>query len=200
MMIKGVAASLPERRVTNEDVIELIGERSTEFEGDLDKTLNTLLKLLKRTGLEERRWCDRHELPIDHVAMATREVLEHCYLQKNHIELLIYVGVGRGFLEPGNSHVIANTLGFERAQCFDVVDACMSWIRALHLVDNLFKSGCYRNALVINAEFNMHENGPLYPNNFALRSNEQLPYTFPSFYHRRGGYRNAFDAKRAGEF
>jgi 3-oxoacyl-[acyl-carrier-protein] synthase III len=113
--------------------------------------------------------------------MATRRALDSTYLRKPHIELLVYVGVGRGFLEPGNSHMMANALGFNNAQCFDVVDACMSWIRALSLVDSLFKTGAYKNALIINAEFNMFENGPLYPANYALTSEEQLPYTFPSF-------------------
>ncbi|MDH5180192.1 MAG: 3-oxoacyl-ACP synthase [Gammaproteobacteria bacterium] len=182
MIIKSIAASLPERRVSNEEIIEIIRQHSTgHYDGDLDRRLKMVLNLLKRTGLKERRWCDRHESPIDHVAKAVRKVLEDSYLRRNHIELLIYVGIGRGFIEPGNSHVIANTLGFENAQCFDVVDACMSWVRALQLVDSLFKSGSYKNALVINAEFNMHENGPLYPDNFVLRNAEQLAYTFPTF-------------------
>jgi len=102
-------------------------------------------------------------------------------LRKNHIELLIFVGVGRGFLEPGNSHMIANALGFDKAQCFDIVDACMSWVRAMHLVNSLLKSGCYRNALIINAEFNTHSGGPLYPHNLNIRHREQLQHTFPSF-------------------
>jgi 3-oxoacyl-[acyl-carrier-protein] synthase III len=107
--------------------------------------------------------------------------LADSYLQKNHIELLIYVGIGRGFLEPGNSHMIANALGFDKAQCFDIVDACMSWVRAMQLVDNLFKSGGYRNALIINAEFNTHQGGPLYPHNLNLRRRSQIEHTFPSF-------------------
>lgn len=182
MIIKGIAASLPSRQVSNEEVIDLIRHHSKAiFEGDLEHQLKIVLHLLKRTGLEERRWCNRHESPIDHVAMAVRKAFEQTYLRKEHIELLVYVGVGRGFLEPGNSHMIANALGFHHAQCFDIVDACMSWVRALELVDGLFKTGRYRNALVINAEFNTYKNGPLYPDNFALHNSEQITYTFPTF-------------------
>ena len=181
MIIKGIGASLPSRVVTNAHMIEMIREHSSEFEGDLEQTLEDIDKLLERSGLQQRRWCDRHELPIDHVAKATKSVLDNCYLRKSHIELLIYVGIGRGFLEPGNSHMIANALGFDNAQCFDIVDACMSWVRAMHLVDNLFKSGGYRNALIINAEFNAHPGGPLYPQSLALNNREQLQHTFPSF-------------------
>lgn len=181
MIIKGISASLPSRIVTNDDMVEMIRDQSTEFEGDLDQTLGTVKKLLEKSGLKQRHWCDRHELPIDHVAMACNQALADSYLQKNHIELLIYVGIGRGFLEPGNSHMIANALGFDKAQCFDIVDACMSWVRAMQLVDNLFKSGGYRNALIINAEFNTHLGGPLYPHNLNLRHRSQIEHTFPSF-------------------
>jgi len=113
--------------------------------------------------------------------MATNNALSACYLTPPLIDLLIYVGIGRGFLEPGNSHMIANALGFHKAQCFDIVDACMSWARGLHLVDSLFKSGAYRNAIIINAEFNMIENGPFFPRNFALKNEEHIYYTFPSY-------------------
>lgn len=181
MIIKGVAASLPERRVSNEEVVDLIRFHSKSFDGDLDRTLKVIHQLLGRTGLEERRWCGIHESPIDHVAMAARRALDSSYLDRKQIELLVYVGIGRGFLEPGNSHMIANALGFRHAQCFDVVDACMSWVRALNLVDSLFKTGAYRNALIINAEFNMIDGGPLYPANYNLQSDKQLQYTFPSY-------------------
>ena len=180
-IIKSIAASLPERRVSNKDIIDLVRRHSTAFNGDLEGMLETIFLFLQASGLEERRWCGRHESPIDHVAMAVTKVLNRCYQRRKHVELLIYVGVGRGFIEPGNSHMIANTLGFENAQCFDVVDSCMSWVRALNLVDSLFKSGDYRNALIINAEFNMHENGPVYPNSFTLDNVQQLDYLLPSF-------------------
>lgn len=181
MIIKGIAASLPSRIVTNDHMIEMIREQSTEYQGDLEKMLMVTRALLEKSGLQERRWCDRYELPIDHVAKATRAALADSYLQNSHIELLIYVGVGRGFLEPGNSHMIANALGFHKAQCFDIVDACMSWVRALQLVDSLFKNGSYRNALIVNAEFNAQSGGPLYPHNLNLHHREQLEYRFPSF-------------------
>ncbi len=180
MIIKSVAASLPSRIVTNDDMIEMIREQSMEYQGDVGKLLRKINALLKMSGLKERRWCDRHESPIDHVAKATRAALEESYLQKKHIDLLIYVGVGRGFIEPGNAHMIANTLGFTNAQCFDVVDACMSWIRALHLVDSLFKTGGYKNALIINAEFSTTGNAAG-KKLFSLKSDEELEYTFPYF-------------------
>lgn len=181
MIIKGVAASLPSRVVTNDDIIEMIREESTQYDGDLDKLLRIIRRFLHQSGLEERRWCERHESPIDHVAKATRAVLDESYLRRQHIELLIYVGVGRGFLEPGNSHMLADALGFHNAQCFDVVDACMSWVRALHLIDSLFKNGTYKNALLINAEFNIGQQHEQARHSANIKHQDELLYTFPMF-------------------
>ena len=52
MIIKGISASLPSRIVTNDDMVEMIKDQSTEFEGDLDKTLETIKKLLDNSGKE----------------------------------------------------------------------------------------------------------------------------------------------------
>lgn len=182
MVIKGVAASLPERRVANEELVEMVRQHSTDiFVGDLERTLKVILHLLKRTGLVERRWCDRHESPLDHIAVAVREALSHTYLRREHIDLLIYVGVGRGFLEPANSHMVANALGLRNAQCFDILDACMSWLRALEMVDGLFRGGRYRNALVVNAEFHSLSGGLHMPQGLKLHTADEIPYSFPAW-------------------
>ena len=181
MIIRSIAASLPSRRVSNDDVIDIIREQSTNYQGDLERALKLIRRFLVNSGLEQRRWCARHESPIDHVAMACDRALRETYLQPRQIELLIYVGIGRGFMEPGNSHMMANALGFTHAQCFDVVDACMSWVRALQLVDSLFKSGSYSNALIVNAEFNLSDGTFLAENNFELQKEEQILYTFPTY-------------------
>ncbi|MET3449731.1 3-oxoacyl-[acyl-carrier-protein] synthase III C-terminal domain-containing protein [Ralstonia sp. 1138] len=181
MLIKNVAVSLPSKSVTNEEVVDLIRFHSSEYEGDIDRATRSIKTLLDRSGLVNRRWCSSHETPIDHVAMATRKALSETYLRPEHIELFVFVGIGRGFLEPGNSHMLASALGFTKAECFDIVDACMSWTRAMSIVDGLFKSGQYRNALIVNAEFNMQAGGPLYPANFALKNQAQIEYTLPSF-------------------
>jgi acyl-CoA:acyl-CoA alkyltransferase len=38
------------------------------------------------------------------------------------IDLLIYCGVDKGFVEPANAYFFADALGM-RAQCYDLVDA-----------------------------------------------------------------------------
>ena len=181
MIIDNVAASFPTRRVNNDEVVELVRQYSREFQGDLDKMLRVVKTLLDRSGLVNRNWRQAGERPIDHLAAAVGSVLERSGLRHTEIDLLVYVGIGGGFREPGNSYMVAKTLGLHGAQCFDIVDACMSWTRALSLVDSLFKAGKFRNALVVNAEFNLTEGMAGFPQNFAIRDLEQVNYLLPSY-------------------
>lgn len=181
MIIENVAASFPTKKVGNEEVVDLIRFHSKGFAGDLSKTLRLINTLLDRSGLVTRHWQAPFERPIDHLSHAVTSALTGTSLQPADIDLFIYVGIGGGFREPANSYMVARSLGFARAQCFDVTDACMSWTRATSLVDSLFKTGTYRNALVVNAEFNMTAGGPLFPANYALEHPDQLDHVLPSY-------------------
>lgn len=181
MIIGNVAASFPRRRVGNDEVVDLVRHHSSGFEGDLDKMLRVVKTLLDRSGIVTRNWREPDERPIDHLASATQEALERPGFRPKEIDLLVYVGIGGGFREPGNSHMVAQALGLRNAQCFDIIDACMSWTRALSVVDSLFKAGGYRNALVVNAEFNMTEGTAGCPENYRVRNLAELGYLLPSY-------------------
>jgi 3-oxoacyl-[acyl-carrier-protein] synthase III len=182
MKITSTVFSMPTRIVSNDEVIDIIKERSAAgYQGNLDHDLRIIRRFLVRSGLEERRWCAEGERPKDHIVAAIEGALRESKLKKHDVELVIYVGIGKGFAEPGNSHIIAGSLGLHKAQCFDVTDACMSWIRALHIADTFFKSGIYKNALVINGEFLVTGNNYAYPDNFCLKSSDELSYSLPSY-------------------
>lgn len=181
MIIASVAASLPERVVSNQDTLDLIRAYSQEHEGSIEKSLNIIRRFLELSGLREKRMCGVGERPIDHIQRAVSTVLKESGLFPGDIQCLIYVGIGRGFLEPGNSHMVAAAMGTLNAECFDVVDACQSYIRALRIVDSFFKTGVHHNALIVNAEFNLLPGGPINPANYSIRSKQQIPYVFPSY-------------------
>lgn len=173
---------MPTRVVSNDDVIDIIRHRSTgSYQGNLDQDLAVIRRFLVRSGLKERRWCTDCERPRDHIVAAIEGALAESHLSKDDVELVIYVGIGKGFAEPGNSHIIAGSLGLHKAQCFDITDACMSWIRGLQIADTFFKSGAYSNALVINGEFLVTGNNYAYPDNYSLQSRDEIPYSLPSY-------------------
>jgi 3-oxoacyl-[acyl-carrier-protein] synthase III len=182
LKILTTAFSMPKRIVSNDEVIDIIRKRSADgYGGNLEHDLKMIRRFLVGSGLEERRWCADGEQPRDHIVAAIEAALDESQIAKDEIDLVIYVGIGKGFAEPGNSHIIAGSLGMHNAQCFDITDACMSWMRALHIVDTFFKAGIYKNALVINGEFLVTGNNYVYPDNYSLKYKDEIEYSLPSY-------------------
>lgn len=172
------AARMPRSLYTNCSVIRF---NSKKFDGDLAKVLRVIKARLERSGLLTRHWLGSGERPIDHVDHVVQAALNASALRPTDIELFIYVGVGGGFHKLGNAYILAKALGLLQAECFDILDACMSWTRAVALTKSIFKTRPIRNALIVNAEFNMVKGAAGFPQNFTLQHPEELDYLYPSY-------------------
>lgn len=185
MRIAGIAASFPSRVVTNGDILELIAAESRDtFPGDLARSgvLSRIGRLLTRSGARSRRWLAPPETPIQLLARAVEQALAEARCTPCDVGLLIYTGVGGGFAEPGNAHLVAHALGLGRAHCFDLLDACNSWARAVELTYHWFRSDpSLTRALIVNAEFNMYPGGPGFPDLFRLRHAAEIAWRFPAY-------------------
>ncbi len=180
MKIESIQLKLPEKVINNEAVLDLIRHFSKEtYSGNLDRALAKINALFRLSGSEERRVLNDDEKAVPLMREAFEKALAEANWKREDIELLIYVGVGRGFMEPGGSYIIAQAFGIPNAHCFDLVDACMSWTRAMQLVDNFFKLNSYKKAMIINGEFNWQLYG--YPQLLSLRQEDQIEYTFPAY-------------------
>jgi 3-oxoacyl-[acyl-carrier-protein] synthase III len=182
MKLETVKLALPSRKLSNDDIILLIEEQSLKhYQGNLNKALENILFYLNYSGAQYRYWLDREETAIELLSKAINEALHETDYKKEDIDLLIYTGIGRGFIEPGGSYMTAYSLGMDKAHCFDILDACMSWSRAMYLVYNLFKTGAYKRAMIVNAEFNISAGQAVYPDVFKLQSLEQISWSFPAY-------------------
>jgi 3-oxoacyl-[acyl-carrier-protein] synthase III len=182
MRIESVQASMPSRHVDNAQIVDLIRHHSQPtFEGNLERALAYIGKLLHLSGARSRRWLAEGEKPIDLIRDAVSRALADASMGVNDVDLLIYVGIGKGFLEPGQSYMVAHALEMRRVECFDVIDACMSWSRAMLIAESFLASGRYRRILVVNGEFHTFAGGPLLPDNFCLANLAQLEWTFASY-------------------
>lgn len=181
MRIDSVKFVKPETKVTNADVIELIRETSKdEFEGDLDTALRSVDFMLESIGLKERYWM-KEQRPLDLMIDAAEQAIADSDLEKDDIDVLIFCGIARGFLEPADSYFIAQALGLDKVDCFDVMDACMAWSRACDISESFFRSGRYKSALIVNAEDYFRKGGVSYPSNFKLKNFKSLEYSFGAF-------------------
>lgn len=182
MRIDSVHAAFPTRIVDNQQMLQLIREQSSEtFQGDLEATLARIGSLLEASGAKTRRWLGPDETPIALIESAVLGALKKAGLEKKDIDLLIYVGVGKGFLEPGQSYLVAHALGMDKVECFDLLDACMSWTRGMHIAEGFLRLKRYKRIMIVNGEFNMISGGSGYPDNFRLANAEQLKWTLPTY-------------------
>ncbi|WP_458766355.1 3-oxoacyl-[acyl-carrier-protein] synthase III C-terminal domain-containing protein [Cupriavidus basilensis] len=182
MKLEAIQVALPSKIVTNSDILALIREYTgPAHSGVSDDVLKAVDFFLRYAGSEKRHWLAEGESPIALLRDAGMRAMEQAGVVPNDIDLLIYVGIGRGFIEPGGAYHAANALGLRETECFDIIDACMSWMRAMHLSQTLLRSGAYRRIMVVNAEFNMIHGGAIYPALFDIKDRASLEWTFPAF-------------------
>ena len=179
MRFVAIESRLPSQRVTNEDIIAEITYRNRPHMNDnsLKRLADAFRSLFQVAGTEVRYLRARDEKAHDFVMQAASAALCSARMSPSEIDLLIWVGVGRGFLEPATANVFQDALRLGNATCFDLLDACASWLRALHVAHAHIQNGDYRNVIMIlNGEFNFCEYA-----NFAFESIADLHHNFATF-------------------
>ena len=159
MKLLSVSAAVPSKRVTNDHLINEILEKSRDHISKLKlKLVETLLRQgFVKSGTEIRYVRDQGERAVDFTVKAGQEALEKAGLKPEDIDLLIFTGVGRGWLEPAQANLFQKLLGLKNATCFDVMDACASWIRSMSVAQSFIDQGTYKRVMILNSEFNNKE-------------------------------------------
>jgi 3-oxoacyl-[acyl-carrier-protein] synthase III len=179
MKILSLAYRVPSWKATNYALLTYIDECNPSVPAFKKLPyLKVVEKLLRQTGAETRYWRDPNgdEKASDLILGAMKDALEKANLSATDIDLVIYCGVGRGFLEPANAYFYAHAAGMNRANCFDITDACMSWIRAAHIAQLMLKAGTFKRVMIINGEFHLG-----FHDNWEIRDLRSLEYSFPMY-------------------
>jgi 3-oxoacyl-[acyl-carrier-protein] synthase III len=176
MRFRALASALPSQVVTNDMIIDRVREASRDALSAADLKL-----LVRRTQalFDLARTQTRYYRAPDETALGLgisvgRDALQQAGMEPEDIDLLIYVGVARGYIEPATANLFQAHLGLVRATCFDLLDACASWLRAVHIARTFMLAGVYKRVMVLNAECNTREFG-----NFRFSAVEELRYRFP---------------------
>lgn len=181
MKIMSIGVSLPTLKKGNDDIINDIRKFNRHHSATLiEQYIKLLRHLFKKSGADTRFWRDRDsgESANQLLRQAINDALDQVKIDAASVDMLIYVGVGRGFLEPANAYFCAKMMGM-KCECFDISDACMSYVRALDIAQGYLVTGKYKNILIVNAECTVYEYG--YPELFKVHSLEQMKYTFPTY-------------------
>jgi 3-oxoacyl-[acyl-carrier-protein] synthase III len=178
MKVLAVRHAIPSRRITNDHVIANV-RRETNLYGDpaiLDRLEERLLHLFESAGTKERYALAEGERAIDLAVDAAQRALVAAHVSPDDVDVVIYVGVGRAWVEPAMANVVQDRLHLSRATSFDVVDGCMSWLRAVQIAHAYLMMGTYRVGLIVNCESAFHRQV-----DWVVRHEADLEHQFASF-------------------
>lgn len=179
MKIVSTAYRTPSMKLDNDQLIDFIAAQNPDVpQADKDHYLKMVKRLLTTSGADTRYWRDPNgtETANELIMGAMQDALTEANMAPSDIDLVIYCGVGKGFTEPANAYFYANATGMSTANCFDITDACMSWIRALNVSYLMLQSGQFKNAIIINGEFHFD-----YHLNLDIGDIRSLEYNFPNY-------------------
>lgn len=154
MKILAVKHAIPGLAISNEFVLEAVraANRDRFSREELETIERRLLRFLEAAGTRVRYRLAPGETAIEFALEAGRTALQDARVRPESVDLLLYAGVNRGWVEPATANVIQHELGLVNATCFDVVDACASWLRALQVAHTYLRAGVYRSAMIVNCE------------------------------------------------
>lgn len=135
--ITGIGSYLPERRLTNFDLEQLV-DTSDEW-------------ITTRTGISERRMVADDETTSDLASKAGRIALERAGIGPAEVDMLIVGTTSPDYVFPSTGCVVQAKLGLS-CPATDVMAACTSFIYALQQGTALIESGRANTVLVIGAE------------------------------------------------
>jgi 3-oxoacyl-[acyl-carrier-protein] synthase-3 len=94
-----------------------------------------------------------HLLPSHFASKVGEKLLRKSEVNAQDIDLLIYAGVCRDYIEPATAHVIHHHLKLN-PQClsFDISNACVGFLSAMLLAGQMIEAGQIRKALIVAGE------------------------------------------------
>ncbi len=136
--IIGTGSYVPEHIMTNYD-----------FEKFLDTSDEWIFT---RTGIKERRIAGNNEFVSDLCKAACERAMDMAGVKPDDIDLIVLATITPDTHCPAAANWLEAKLGCKKSVSFDITAACSGFIFALHVAENLVKSGTNKTALVVAGE------------------------------------------------
>jgi len=142
----GIGASLPERRLTSDELMA-----STKHRTGID--------LERLTGVRERRIAGEDEDSYTLAVGAARNALAYADCAAEDLDMVIvssishYVGGLRWQLDPPLSILVKEAIGARRAVSFDISNACAGMMTGTFLLNDMIRQGRIRRGMVVSGEY-----------------------------------------------
>jgi 3-oxoacyl-[acyl-carrier-protein] synthase III len=144
--ISGTGFYVPPRRVTNDDLRTQYG---------IDTTHDWIVK---RTGIEERRYADEGVGSADLGVKAAEAAIAKAGIEKHDLDMIIFATLSPEHCFPGSGVYLQQKLGLcegpnaKFVPALDVRNQCSGFLYALGTATSMVQSGACKHVLVVGAE------------------------------------------------
>src|SRR5271166_3189244 len=138
--ITGLGVYLPERIVTNDELIQA-GIETTDF------------WIFSKIGIRERRIAAPAQATSDLAIQAARQALDDAQVSAADLDLIIVTSMNFDYKTPATASIVQNALG-ARCGAFDIGSACSGFVYACAVASKFVQDGLMDTVLVISAEHN----------------------------------------------
>ena len=142
--ITGTGSHLPPRRVSNQDMVELLAQKGLETSHEW---------IVERTGIHARHFAAEGVFSSDMGADAARKALAAAGLDAQQIDLIVLATSTPDMVFPSTATIVQQKLGItNNCPAFDVQAVCTGFMYALTVADAMLRAGAASKALVIGSE------------------------------------------------
>lgn len=145
-VIEAVASVIPSLRIS-----------SSWIEEQLDKVFNQLEipkgQIETLTGIKERRLWEPGFPPSEAATMAARKAIAQADIDPQEIGIIINTSVCKDYIEPSVASLVHGNLQLS-SHCinYDIGNACLGFINAMHTIKLMIETGQVKYGLIVDGE------------------------------------------------
>jgi 3-oxoacyl-(acyl-carrier-protein) synthase III len=135
----GFGAYLPERVVTNEELVEGFPEITSEY-------------IYQVTGIRRRHWAAKDEKPSGMAYQAALEAIRKSGVAAKDIDAVIVATTTPDVAMPSTAAILQDRLNLQTIPAFDLNAACSGWLYAVSAAQGMILSGIAHNVLTVGVD------------------------------------------------
>ncbi len=138
--ITGMSAAVPKNVVDNYNYTEHFDKESVK-------------EIVDKVGIKERRFTDSDTCSSDLCFAAAEKLISDMNIDKEEIDLLVFVSQTPDYRMPATSVILQDRLGLSKnTAAFDLNLGCSAFVYGLSVVYGLMQTGGFRKALLLDGE------------------------------------------------
>lgn len=138
--ITGMAAAVPKNTIDNYEYTEFFQKEDVK-------------EIVDKVGIKERRFAPEGMCASDLCFAAAEQLISDLKINKQEIDLLVFVSQTPDYRMPATSIILQQRLGLgKQTAAFDISLGCSAFVYGLSIVYSLMQSGGFRKALLLDGE------------------------------------------------